>query len=67
MRIRVRSARRLSALAALAAAVVAVPLIADDQAGAAPAAVALPPAHAGFDYQIGGAYTPCGRCAGGQP
>jgi hypothetical protein len=77
MRHRVRSARRVTALAALAAAAVAVPLVAVDQAGASPAAhpgaaartsgrapaapaatVALPPAHAGFDYQIGGAYTP---------
>ena len=32
---------------------------ASHRAAAAPAAtVALPPAHAGFDYQIGGAYTP---------
>ncbi|WP_235032381.1 endo alpha-1,4 polygalactosaminidase [Actinacidiphila yanglinensis] len=29
-----------------------------DQAGATAAAVSLPPAHAGFDYQIGGAYPP---------
>ncbi|SEP04280.1 hypothetical protein SAMN05216267_10784 [Actinacidiphila rubida] len=78
MRSRVRSARRLTALAAVAAAAVTVPLVAVDQAGAAPAAhhsaarhsaasgtrsaqaagVTLPPAHAGFDYQIGGAYTP---------
>jgi len=75
MRTRVRSARRLTALAALAAAAVAVPLVAVDQAGAAPTAAppaarhagpaaapaatgALPPAHAGFDYQIGGAYPP---------
>ncbi len=79
MRNRVRSARRISALAALAAAVIAVPLITIDRAGAAsagadaspsaaapraaaPAAraasVTLPPAHANFDYQIGGAYTP---------
>ncbi|MBY8883019.1 endo alpha-1,4 polygalactosaminidase [Actinacidiphila acidipaludis] len=70
MRNRVRSARRLTALAALAAAAVAVPLVTVDRAGAAPAGaphaapaapaatVALPPAHAGFDYQIGGAYPP---------
>ena len=70
MRTRVGSARRLTALAALAAAAAAVPLVAVDQAGAAPtatpgavapaqaAAVTLPPAHAGFDYQIGGAYPP---------
>ncbi|MET7518750.1 endo alpha-1,4 polygalactosaminidase [Streptomyces sp. NPDC005480] len=35
-----------------------VPTLATDEAAAAPAAVSLPPAHAGFDYQIGGAYPP---------
>ncbi len=54
---RSRSARRLAALSALLATLL-VPTLATDEATAAPAAVSLPPAHAGFDYQIGGAYPP---------
>jgi hypothetical protein len=54
---RSRSARRLAALSALLATLL-VPTLATDEAAAAPAAVSLPPAHAGFDYQIGGAYPP---------
>lgn len=57
MRIDRGSALRLTALPALLAAAL-VPSLAMDQAGAASDAVAPPPAHAGFDYQIGGAYTP---------
>ena len=40
--------------AAAAAAVVAVSM----SSGASASEVALPPVHGGFDYQIGGAYTP---------
>jgi hypothetical protein len=54
---RVRSRRCLAALAAVTTAVIA-PSLAPDSAGAAPQSFTLPPAHAGFDYQIGGAYTP---------
>ncbi|MEW1720066.1 endo alpha-1,4 polygalactosaminidase [Streptomyces sp. NPDC093109] len=57
---RVRSRRCLAAVAALATAVI-TPLLASSTASAQPAAAAaitLPPTHAGFDYQIGGAYTP---------
>ncbi|AXG81315.1 endo alpha-1,4 polygalactosaminidase [Streptomyces paludis] len=59
---RVRSRRCLAAVAALATTVI-TPLLASSPASAEPvaeaaAAVTLPPAHAGFDYQIGGAYTP---------
>lgn len=57
---RARSRRCLAALAAVATAVL-VPSLLPDSAGAAgakAAAVTLPPAHAGFDYQIGGPYTP---------
>ncbi|GAA2314386.1 endo alpha-1,4 polygalactosaminidase [Streptomyces kunmingensis] len=49
-----RSLTVSAALAAAAAACLAVP----SSASAAANAVTLPPAHAGFDYQIGGAYTP---------
>ncbi|MEU9890876.1 endo alpha-1,4 polygalactosaminidase [Sphaerisporangium sp. NPDC051011] len=52
-RIRIRTC--LNAAAVLAAALLA-PLLATPAASAA--TVTLPPAHAGFDYQIGGAYTP---------
>lgn len=54
---RVLSRRTLAMTAAVAAAVV-TPLVVSPTAGAAAAAVTLPPAHANFDYQIGGAYTP---------
>jgi Glycoside-hydrolase family GH114 len=54
---RSRSARRLAALSALLATVL-VPTLATDRAAAAPVTVSLPPAHAGFDYRIGGAYPP---------
>jgi hypothetical protein len=54
---RVRSLR-LAAAASVLAAGVLIPTFGVDRAGAAPHAVSLPPAHAGFDYQIGGAYTP---------
>lgn len=54
---RVRSRRSLAALAAVATAVI-VPSLAPDSAGASPQSVSPPPAHAGFDYQIGGPYTP---------
>ncbi|MFE0106700.1 endo alpha-1,4 polygalactosaminidase [Streptomyces sp. NPDC059009] len=52
-----------AALAAGAAACLLVPSSASaganaDNTGSAGNAVALPPVHAGFDYQIGGAYTP---------
>ncbi|WP_443060932.1 endo alpha-1,4 polygalactosaminidase [Streptomyces sp. NBC_00448] len=57
MRIDRGSALRLTALPALLAAAL-VPSLAMDQAGAASEAVSPPPAHAGFDYQIGGAYPP---------
>lgn len=53
--------RGLAALAAgvtATAAAVALPLLTSGSASAAAAAVSLPPAHAGFDYQLGGAYTP---------
>ncbi|MFE3825278.1 endo alpha-1,4 polygalactosaminidase [Streptomyces sp. NPDC059092] len=54
---RARTRRISAAVAAITAALVA-PLLSASPAGAAAAAVTLPPAHAGFDYQIGGAYTP---------
>ncbi|SCD45907.1 hypothetical protein GA0115240_10945 [Streptomyces sp. DvalAA-14] len=47
----------VAAIAATATAVV-LPLLSSASAGATAAAVTLPPAHAGFDYQIGGGYTP---------
>ncbi|MEU6852610.1 endo alpha-1,4 polygalactosaminidase [Actinacidiphila alni] len=54
---RVRTRRCLAAAAAVGA-VALVPTLAPDSAGAAPQSVSPPPAHAGFDYQIGGPYTP---------
>ncbi len=53
--IRDRSRWWLAAVAAATAAVI-TPLLMNATAGAAPEAVAPPPAGAGFDYQIGGAY-----------
>jgi hypothetical protein len=68
-----RSLSALAAFVAAAVAVPLIAIdradaapVAPDRSAAAPAAapaaaaasVALPPAHAGFDYQIGGAYTP---------
>ncbi|MGW7514881.1 endo alpha-1,4 polygalactosaminidase [Streptomyces sp. NPDC054796] len=63
-----RSRRGLATLAAVVAAVAGGVLIptaadavrpaADTARSAAPASVTLPPTHADFDYQIGGAYTP---------
>ncbi|GGK08534.1 hypothetical protein GCM10011583_45640 [Streptomyces camponoticapitis] len=50
-------ARSIYAVAALTIALI-TPLPASSPAGSRPAAVSLPPAHAGFDYQIGGAYPP---------
>ncbi|WP_350278406.1 endo alpha-1,4 polygalactosaminidase [Kribbella sp. HUAS MG21] len=50
-----RLTRRLLAAAAATALAVAASTLTRT---AADAAVTLPPAHAGFDYQIGGAYTP---------
>ncbi|MFJ2774573.1 endo alpha-1,4 polygalactosaminidase [Streptomyces sp. NPDC087300] len=47
----------MTVTAALAAGA-ATCLLAPSPAAAGTAAVPLPPAHAGFDYQIGGAYTP---------
>jgi hypothetical protein len=47
--------RRISTAAAALTAALVTPLL---TAPPAAAAVTLPPAHAGFDYQIGGAYTP---------
>ncbi|WP_405565032.1 endo alpha-1,4 polygalactosaminidase [Streptomyces sp. NBC_01180] len=55
-RLSLSSARRAAAVAAVTAAA-AVPLLAPAGASAA-SSPALPPVHAGFDYQIGGAYTP---------
>jgi hypothetical protein len=54
---RARSRRCLAAAAAVATAVI-VPCVATESAGAAPQSVSPPPAHAGFDYQLGGPYTP---------
>ncbi|GAA1374514.1 endo alpha-1,4 polygalactosaminidase [Streptomyces beijiangensis] len=50
--------RRPWAVAALATATAAAALATGTTSQAAAATVTLPPAHAGFDYQIGGAYTP---------
>ena len=58
MRINPVRSVRLAALATVLAAGVLIPTLAVNRAGASPHAVSLPPAHAGFDYQIGGAYTP---------
>jgi hypothetical protein len=71
---RARTRRALAALAALATAATlptlaassagasprtaSSPHAASSHNAASPLAVSLPPAHAGFDYQIGGAYTP---------
>lgn len=55
---RAAAARCLAALAAVTTAVAVPSLSGADAAGAAARSVGLPPAHAGFDYQIGGAYTP---------
>ncbi|MET9533720.1 endo alpha-1,4 polygalactosaminidase [Streptomyces sp. NPDC006649] len=55
-RLSLSSVRRATAVAAVTAAA-AVPLLAPSGAAAA-SSPALPPVHAGFDYQIGGAYTP---------
>jgi hypothetical protein len=57
MRIDRGSVLRLTALPALLAAAL-VPSLAMQQAGAAADSVALPPTHADFDYQLGGAYPP---------
>ncbi|MFE3587615.1 endo alpha-1,4 polygalactosaminidase [Streptomyces niveus] len=54
---RVRTRRFLTGVAGLAAALI-TPLLASSSAGASAAAAPLPPVHAGFDYQIGGGYTP---------
>ncbi|WP_405679086.1 endo alpha-1,4 polygalactosaminidase [Streptomyces sp. NBC_01511] len=54
---RARSRRFLTAVAALAAALT-TPFLASSPVGASAAAAPLPPAHAGFDYQIGGGYPP---------
>ncbi|WP_331768229.1 endo alpha-1,4 polygalactosaminidase [Embleya sp. NBC_00896] len=53
-----RSARRLAALVATTAAVAGSLFVSPSASAAAAGPVTLPPAHAGFDYQIGGAYTP---------
>jgi hypothetical protein len=58
MRISRARVRRCLAAAAAVAAVVTVPSLAPGSAGAAPRSVAPPPAHAGFDYQLGGPYAP---------
>lgn len=50
--------RGIAASAALTATAVTCLLAAPSPASAGPAAAELPPSHAGFDYQIGGAYTP---------
>ncbi|MGW5860880.1 endo alpha-1,4 polygalactosaminidase [Streptomyces sp. NPDC055239] len=50
--------RGIAASAALTATAAACLLALPSTASAGPSDVALPPAHAGFDYQIGGAYTP---------
>lgn len=52
------SSRRWLAVLTAAAAAIITPLLATPEAVGAPAAVSLPPVHAGFDYQIGQAYTP---------
>ncbi|MEV0578117.1 MULTISPECIES: endo alpha-1,4 polygalactosaminidase [unclassified Streptomyces] len=49
--------KSMTATAALAAAAAAC-LLLPSTASAGASAVSLPPPHAGFDYQIGGAYTP---------
>jgi hypothetical protein len=54
---RVRTFRRLAA-AAIAATAVTGAVLAASTAEAGPGAAMPPPTHAGFDYQIGGAYTP---------
>jgi Glycoside-hydrolase family GH114 len=54
---RVRILRRLAVAAVVATAVTGTLLVASTGSSAAPKA-ALPPVHAGFDYQIGGPYTP---------
>ncbi|MET8556631.1 endo alpha-1,4 polygalactosaminidase [Streptomyces sp. NPDC004959] len=50
--------RRFLSLAAIGTAALMASLATPSAASAASAEVTLPPAHAGFDYQIGGAYTP---------
>ncbi|MEU5345050.1 MULTISPECIES: endo alpha-1,4 polygalactosaminidase [unclassified Streptomyces] len=55
---RVRFHRSLAALATVVGVAAATSLLASPFASAATAAVTLPPTHANFDYQIGGAYTP---------
>ncbi|MFD7919403.1 endo alpha-1,4 polygalactosaminidase [Streptomyces sp. NPDC059740] len=50
--------RRSLGFAAIGTAALVASLATPLVASAAPSAVTLPPAHAGFDYQIGGAYTP---------
>ncbi|MFD3523193.1 endo alpha-1,4 polygalactosaminidase [Streptomyces sp. NPDC058653] len=52
-----RSRRFLVAVAALTAALI-TPLLASSSTGTRSAAPSPPPAHAGFDYQIGGGYPP---------
>lgn len=54
---RARSRRFVTAVAALTAALI-TPFLASSTAGASAVAATLPPVHAGFDYQIGGAYKP---------
>ncbi|MZD04032.1 hypothetical protein GTW43_02890 [Streptomyces sp. SID5785] len=49
--------RRMTVSAAVAVGAAAC-LLVPSSASAGPTAVSLPPSHAGFDYQIGGAYTP---------
>lgn len=54
---RARSRRFLTAVAALSAALITT-LLASSSSGVPAGAAPLPPVNAGFDYQIGGAYTP---------
>jgi hypothetical protein len=56
--LRATPARCLAAVAAVACAVAVPAGSGAGAAGAATPTVTLPPAHAGFDYQIGGPYTP---------
>ena len=63
---RVRSVR-LAAMATVLAAGVLITTFAVHRVGASPHAASLPPAHAGFDYQIGGALRATRGRGGGQP
>ncbi|MFH8793698.1 hypothetical protein [Streptomyces sp. NPDC017941] len=53
-----RVVRGSTAAAVTCTAAVAARLLAPSTAAAGPAAPALPPAEAGFDHRVGGAYTP---------